>query len=337
MTRQGIVCGGTWVVDNISEIDRWPEEESLAIILHKDTRGGGPAFNMAIDLARLGAPFPLTGMGLVGNDRAGQLILQWCDEHGVDHRHIGVRAVSNAHTDVMSVRSTGKRTFFFFQGSGALLTPDDFDFTGIDAKILHLGAPGLHAKLDTPEADGSNGWVTILRKAQAAGIRTNLEMVSRPAEDLRRMVIPCLPYLNSISVNDLEAGALAGIEVVSGGTVSVAAAERAARKILELGVRDLAVVHFPGGCVAVPRSGTICRHPSVRVPPDAVAGTNGAGDAFSAGLLFGLHENWEMERCLAAALSAAAAALRSVSTYESVVRIEECLALAEGWGWRDPL
>ena len=55
---------------------------------------------------------------------------------------------------------------------------------------------------------------------------------------------------------------------------------------------------------------------------------------FTAGLLFGDHEGWPLHESMKLANACAAASLRSPSTTEAVVPWQECLALAEGWGWR---
>jgi sugar/nucleoside kinase (ribokinase family) len=94
-------------------------------------------------------------------------------------------------------------------------------------------------------------------------------------------------------------------------------------------------VHFPSGAIAVTRDGTVTRRPSVRVPQSAIVGANGAGDAFAAGRLYGLHEDWSLERCLALAHASAATSLRGASTTGTVERWQACLQLAEGWGWND--
>ena len=98
----------------------------------------------------------------------------------------------------------------------------------------------------------------------------------------------------------------------------------------------LVVAHFPTGAVALARGGDEpVRRPSVRVPPEAVAGANGAGDAFAAGLLNGRHEGWSLDESLSLAHAAAAASLRSITTTGSVESWRACLELARGWGWRE--
>lgn len=336
--RRGIVCGGCWIVDYNNSINHWPEQETLSVIVSRETRCGGPSHNLAVDLARLGAPFSLWGIGVVGDDDGGRLLLDACREHAIDHRHIrAVPGVCTSHTDVMTVQSTGKRTFFHHQGANALVAPSDFDFSDIPARILHLGAPGIHERMDSASGEDANGWVTVLRKARAAGLRTNLEMISGDPEILRRDTLPCLPYLDSLVINDFEAGALAGVEVVKDGVTSIEGARRAASILMTKGPMEVVVIHFPDGCVAASRDGRVLVLPSVQVPPEAIKGANGAGDAFAAGVLFGLHEAWSLEDSLRLALCSAASALRSVSTTGSVGTVKECLELGEKWGWRKAL
>ncbi len=285
----------------------WPAEETLTQVLASRTDGGGPAHNVAMDLARLGAPFPIWGMGAVGDDAAGRLLLDSCRARGVDASQLRtVAGAPTSYTDVMTVEATGKRTFFHLQGANALLRPDDFDFARTPARILHLGAPGVHRGLDQPSGDDANGWVTVLRRARRAGLETNLEMVSGPPAEMRALVEPCLPHLDSLIVNDYEAAALTGQEVVSGGRTAARAARAAAVAILARGVRERVIVHFPEGCVAATADGRIVERPSLRVPPEFVRGANGAGDAFVAGVLYGVHEGWALDESLVLGLCAAA-------------------------------
>ena len=135
----------------------------------------------------------------------------------------------------------------------------------------------------------------LLERAQRAGIRTNLELVSLEPTRMAEVAGPCLPHLDTIVINDLEAAALTGSPLeVSGADDPVPwpELERVARGLLGLGVARLAVVHFPAGCVAAAPDGRVWRQGSVRVPADVVRSATGAGDAFAAGVVHGLHEEW---------------------------------------------
>jgi sugar/nucleoside kinase (ribokinase family) len=334
--RRGIICGVSWCVDRNKLVDHWPEQETIAVILAAERQGGGNGANAAVDLKRLGASFPVEAVGLVGDDEEGRFLMRLCAEMGIDARQMHVaKDVPTAYTDVMTVKGTGKRTFFYSAGSHDLVSPDHFDAGATNAAILHLGLPGTHAIMDAPWQGEASGWVAVLKRAHAAGLETNLELCTIPLERIAELGRPCLAHLDYLVVNDAEAGALAGIATVAAGIVDVAACELAARTIIERSAAELVVVHFPLGAVAAARDGTLARKPSVRVPQEAIKGANGAGDAFAAGMLLGLHEGWELERSLALANATAAASLRSVTTNGAVENWRECLKLAERWGWRE--
>ncbi|HYD42850.1 MAG TPA: carbohydrate kinase family protein [Anaeromyxobacter sp.] len=332
--RRGVLCGGSIMVDVNKTIDRWPEEDGIAFIEGETSDSGGPGFNLAVDLARLGAPFPIDVVGVLGDDVHGLLVREVCRAAGLGAAGLTtLPGLRTSHTDVMIVKEDGRRTFFHDPGANAVLAPEHFDLARSAARILHLGAPGIHATMDR-ERPGGNGWAEVLSRGRAAGMWTNLELVTLVPERQRTLALPCLPHLDSVVVNELEAGALAGIDTHRDGAPDLDRAEAAARRLLELGVRELAVVHFPTGAVAAARGGRAFRQGSVRVPPAEVKSTNGAGDAFASGVVLGLHEGWPVERCLEAGVCVAAVSLGAFSTSGAIRPIEECLAYGRAHGFR---
>jgi sugar/nucleoside kinase (ribokinase family) len=308
--RRGFVTGGTWCVDFNKMISTWPEEDTSNEVLSIDRQGGGSACNLAIDMKRLDRDMPVETIGLVGADEA------------------------TLSVDAFSVASNGRRTHFFHTGVAKLLSPDDFDFSRTKARILHLGLPGAHKTMDAPWRGDCNGWVTVLRAARASGLLTNLELMTIARERLIEYTRPCLPHLDFLVVNDFEIGAVAGIETrVEGGT-DFAAVKRALESALASGPLRVVVAHFPEGAIAIDRDGGATSVGSVAVPADEIVGANGAGDAFAAGFLYGVHEGWDLQRSLALAHSTAAASMRAISTTAGVPPWRECLALGEQWGFR---
>jgi sugar/nucleoside kinase (ribokinase family) len=104
--------------------------------------------------------------------------------------------------------------------------------------------------------------------------------------------------------------------------------------LIEHGVSALAVVHVPAGCVAAAPGGRTWRQGSVRLPREQVRSTIGAGDAFAAGVILGLHDGWEVERCLRLAVASAAASVRSPYTSAGIQPADICLAEADRAGYR---
>ncbi len=333
-----MVCAGAWCVDRNTVIDHWPDEETVVKILSMERQGGCSSHNMATALRRLGAAFPIEAIGLIGDDEDGRLLAGICDAHQIDRRKLVLRpGASTPATNVMISRATGKRTFFYAAGTHDQQTPDDFDFAGTGARLLHLGMPGVHLLLDGAWQGEASGWLPILRKAKAAGLKTNVELVSIEPARLRAIVAPILPYLDTLIVNDLEAGAVAGLETVRAGATDVAACREAGAQLLQRSHLELIAIHFPHGGIVMTRDGQRFESPSVRVPPAEVKSSNGAGDAFAAGILYGLHEAWPLDRALKLAHACAATSLRADSTTGAIAPWQDCLDLADRWGWRQAL
>ena len=334
----GILCAGTILVDVGKVIDAYPALDHLATIEQVSLSTGGPALNMAVDLRLLGATFPIGVLGAVGDDEHAAFILAECARLGVNTT--GVQRLTGAvtsFTDGMIERDGGRRTFFHHSGANALFDGSTADLQTSGARILHAGAPGIHPVMDSRRPDGGNGWSALLQRAQATGLHTNLELVSLDPARIAEVALGCLPYLDSIVINELEAGALTGIDApvpAADGPVDWPALEAMALGVIEHGVSVLAVVHFPAGCVAAAPGGRTWRQGSVRLPREQVRSTTGAGDAFAAGVILGLHEGWPVERCLRLGVASAAASVRSPNTSDGIKRAETCLAEADQAGYR---
>jgi len=82
--RSGLLAGGNWIIDHVKILDGWPQQDALANIVAESWGNGGSPYNILKDLSRLGASFPLAGIGLVGDDADGQRIFDDCRRHGID-------------------------------------------------------------------------------------------------------------------------------------------------------------------------------------------------------------------------------------------------------------
>ena len=336
--REGVLCAGTIVVDVAKVIDAYPALDHLATIEQVSLSTGGPGLNMAVDLRMLGAGFPIAMLGAVGDDQHGAFILAECARLGIDTAGVATLAGEvTSFTDAMIERTGGRRTFFHHSGANALFGVPAASLQDSRARILHAGAPGIHPVMDRPHPGGGNGWSAALQQAQAAGLHTNLELVSMAPSRTAAAALPCLPHLDSIVINELEAGALTGIDAAvptADGPVGWPALEAMALGLIERGVSALAVVHFPAGCVAAAPGGRTWRQGSVRLAREQVLSTTGAGDAFAAGVILGLHEGWPVERSLRLAVASAAACVRSPGTSDGIKRADACLAEAGQAGYR---
>ncbi len=331
MTRRGIVLAGIVVLDVVHLIDHWPAEETLSFIDRTEMAAGGPPHNAGAGLLKLGADFPVTLLATAGDDAYGEIMLASARGYGLGTSQVTViPGAVTSHTHVMSCQDTGRRTFFAQLGCNNLMTVEHLmPPSGSTAKLYYLGSPGTAGHLDA-----TDGWRTLLRAAKDRGMKTCLELCPAPAATLARLVPPCLPLTDVFVVNDYEAASITAVDVAPANRLSWTAAEEACRRLLALGVSELAAIHHPDGAIAVTRAGEVCRCSSVQVHQSEIAGSTGAGDAFYAGVLFGLHEDWPLARCLALGNAAAATSLHSPTTSASIRPWAECLAYAESKGLR---
>ena len=135
--RSGILAGGNWIIDRVKMVDAYPGLEQLANIKSQHMGTGGSPYNVLLDLAKLGVEFPLMGAGLVGKDALGAAIVEDCAKHKIDTRHLKATAEADtSYTDVFTVQSNGKRTFFHYRGANALWDGKDLDFSKIKARKI---------------------------------------------------------------------------------------------------------------------------------------------------------------------------------------------------------
>jgi len=333
--RRGVLTAGTWCADHNKVVEFWPLENEVVEILSEDVKGGGSGCNLAIDLKRLDPAIPVETIGVIGDDEDGRILLAEADMFGIERSRLHVvEGLRTNYTDAYTSNRTGRRTHIYLQGASAELNPDHFDFSTTKSRFLHLGLPGIHRQMDRAWGTDENGWVTVLREARSAGIETNMELCSIAPEKLARIVRPCLQHLDYLIINDFEMAAIAGRPTVAAEAADVAQVAEAAQSVMQMGAMRLLVAHFPEGAVMLPRGGAPIFLPSVDVPPEKVIGANGAGDAFAAGVIYGLHENWPLEETIRLGHASAAVSLRSLGTTDAVLPVAAAMAMANKWGWR---
>ena len=339
-TRSGVLAGGNWIIDQVKLIDVYPQREQLANIRGQVAYGtGGAPYNVLIDLAKAGAHFPLFAAGLVGKDAFGEQILADCKKHKIDAKFLKASASADtSYTDVMTEQNGGRRTFFHYRGANALWRGEDLDFTKTKAKIFHLGYLLLLDALDESDAKFGTKAARLLSSAQEAGIKTSVDVVSEDSDRFSKVVSPALKFCDYCILNEIEAGKTTGFKIRQpDGKLDTVALRHAAGALLQLGVKEVVVIHFPEGAFARTRKGDDVWQSSVKLADKHIAGAAGAGDAFCAGTLLGLHEGWELDQCLQTAVCLAAASLSDPTCTGGVKALNASLALGKKYGYRPSL
>lgn len=309
--RRGIACAGNWIVDIVHTIEAWPAKSDLVRILDEVEGTGGGAANVMLSLAAFQAGLPLWAIGLVGMDRHAATVRWAVKGAGADGTHLAeTERAPTAHTHVMNLPGDS-RTFFYHPGTNDLLDEGDIAVEAVaeaGAKVFYLGYLNLLGRLDAVEA-GSSGGARVLARARAAGMVTVADLVSTDREGFAETVAAALPHLDVLFLNEGEAARATGLPVTGPDDLDGVAAA-AAR--LRLGGAGVVVVHTPALGLWLSGAGAVVVRPDP-VPASDVVSPVGAGDAFAAGCLYGLHEGWGPEACLRLGHLAAAASLRGAT------------------------
>src|SRR6266581_5681413 len=178
MSREGVLCAGTILVDVAKVIDAYPALDHLATIEQVSLSTGGPGLNMAVDLRMLGAAFPIGVLGAVGDDEHAAFLLAECARLGIDTA--GVRKLTGAvtsFTDAMIERGGGRRTFFHHSGANALFDASTADLQAPGAQMMHAGAPGIHPVMDRRRPGGGNGWSALRSEEHTSELQSPVHLV----------------------------------------------------------------------------------------------------------------------------------------------------------------
>ncbi len=324
----GIAGAGNWIVDQIKIIDTWPQVGELVNIIGEDTGGGGAPFNTIRSISRAGVDFPLYGLGCIGNDEGGTYVLEQCKEHGIRTEFLVTLedGTPTSFTDVMTIRGTGERTFFHSRGANARFSPEHVPvdtLAKLGVSIFHFGYLLLLDTMDSEDDEYGIVAARLLAEVKKAGMETSVDVVSESSDRFRNVVLPVLPYVDHCIINEVEAQKITGKEIRKKGGIDVDMLTKAAADILDQGVGRTVVIHFPEGALWMDNEGNTMSRTGYNLDGVPIVSTVGAGDAFCAGVLIGLHEKWGPDECLAAGTDLACACLFANDTVSGVGKLED--------------
>ena len=335
--KKGIAFAGTLAVDYIKIIDEYPKIGMLSNISSIRRCIGGCAANTPVDISKIDNTVPLNSIGIVGNDENGEYILYVLRKNKIDVTSLLTdNSLPTSFTDVMTVGDTGERTFFHARGANAMFTYEHIDFKKISADIFHIGYALLLDSMDTKDCQYGTVMARTLAEAKKMRFKTSMDVVSESGERFASIVTPSLKYTDYLIINEIEASYISGIQVRNDNKKIIQGnIRRICKKMFEKGVNDITVIHAPEAGWYMERSGKFICVPSIRLPKGFIKGSVGAGDAFCAGILYGIYKNLDPEYLLRIASAAAAASLSHENSIDGVGTLEKILELETLYGRLD--
>ena len=271
---------GQCCLDYLGKVSRYPPPDVKCEFFDLAIQGGGPVATALVALSRWGVS--CTFAGVLGDDPFGAMIKESLDEEGVDISGILVRkGFDSQFAFIVAESGEGRRTIFWRRPTGSPPGPEEIDYGAIRrAKVFHTDGIFIEASLAACKA------------AKEAGVPIVVD-----AGSLREGMLDLARLSDYFLASQTFAETLVGEDKPLD----------ACRKLAEFGPSVVGVTLGPRGYVALDR-GKIIQRPAY--PVEAVD-TTGCGDVFHGGFVYGLVQDWHIDKSLDfAAWTAAMASLK---------------------------
>ena len=110
--------------------------------------------------------------------------------------------------------------------------------------------------------------------------------------------------------------------------------KKTANVLFGYGVNDLVVIHFSEGACLLSKDGKEMMQPSLMLSHEFIVGSAGAGDAFCAGVLYGLYQGWDYDKTLRFAVCAGGMNLSDWTTTGGIKTWMEIFKMEERFPYR---
>ncbi|MFT6121130.1 MAG: sugar/nucleoside kinase (ribokinase family) [Yoonia sp.] len=322
-SRRGIVCAGNWIVDIVHDIPSWPAKSDLVVISHQSVGVGGGAANVAFGLAALNVEYPVLPAGILGDDVHGEVVLNACHMAKLPIESLKtIPDVSTSHTHVMNVPGDS-RTFFYHAGANEHLDAKSLSIDAIFARrprIFYLGYLNLLPRLDVIKTTGRTEAADLLASARQSDMLTCVDLVSSTNDAYALIVLATLPEIDWLFLNETEASRATGVDI--NGDTDRESIGLAATQLMAGGLRQGCILHTPKLSLWKTADQEIWSDVP-QIPQSEIVSPVGAGDAFAAGVLHGLHEEWSPHECVALGNKMAAACLRAPTATGGIPALNE--------------
>jgi len=268
ISELGLIMGGMTLID---------EPQSIAILkriasLHSQIVPGGSAANTLAGVATLGGNAVF--MGSIGRDSTGIDYKSRTEKSGIETRFAFHDALTG-HA-ITFITPDGERTFATHLGAALRLSKRDIEKSTVaSCRILHVEGYLLE------EGSLRDAAVCAMSYAKESGAKVSIDLadpgvVQRNGAAVRELADR---YADILFLNEEEARAFTGKE----GTAALLDVQK---------FSDIAVVKIGAKGSLVSHGGSVFEIPSF---PVTVVNTNGAGDNYAAGMLYGLTHDFSIE------------------------------------------
>ncbi len=334
--KKGIAIAGTIAVDEIKQVEGYPNKTELATISSMNRSLGGAVANCSLALTRIDPTLPIETWCILGKDEKGRFIYDQLKENSNMDVSKVVFAGTTPFTDVIQDQTDKTRTFYHYKGNASLFNEHTIDLANIKSEILHIAYLLLLDGLDRYDKEYGTKMARLLKKAQEHGLKTSIDMVSENQNRYQQMVPPSLKFTNFCVINEYEAGKTIGIDLRQDGRLLASNIKETLYMLKAYGVKDWVIIHAPEGSFGFDGRNYYSL-PSLKINRDKIKGTVGAGDAYVSGILYGAHQGLEILEAMQLGTVTAATSLFREDSHSGIEAYEKLLNIYKSYPKRETL
>jgi len=312
LDKNPLILGlGEIVKDWVSIVPRFPKPDEKIDSELEQYFGGGVTANYIVSTSRLGVSSSF--IGAVGDDDAGQFLLEDMKNEGVDTRYLFVKEKARSPVNfIFVIKKTGEKTIIQspYMQSTRLEEKDIISdmFTG--ARLLHTTC--IHPDI-THKA---------MKLAKEEGLTISFDLESQIAIRGMKALNPLLSYVDILLPNKMGAMTLTKQDTPL----------KAAKEFLKKGIKTVVITLGDKGAIAVTEEGII-ESPAFNV--QSVDAT-GAGDAFCGAFSFAyVIKKWPLQNCLTFANACAALKVTQLGARTGMPTLTKALSFLDSHGFPD--
>ena len=280
-----VLCAGLIVCDVLAKpISKEVLEADTSNADYIVLRGGGDAFNVAVNLTSLGVDASLAGR--IGEDDLGDWLKRHTETYGVDIKFLKKVAMPSSVTLVL-IGKEGDRNLVSYRGACHSFVEEDLpDSSFKDYDIFYLGSA-----FDLPKLDGQ-GMTRLFERVKKAGLKIFLDTTKDLTPGDFETLSPALSYVDIFMPSENEARGLTGYTDM----------EKAADFFHRYGPKIVVIKMGSKGCL-VSMEGEKESFPAYKAD---IVDTTGAGDAFVSGFIAAYVKGYAIADCARIANAAGA-------------------------------
>ncbi len=317
--RKSIAFVGDIHVDKLNKVDMIPKSKMLAHITECSQSVGGCVPCTAINLAKIDQSIPISVWGCIGDDESGRYVNAVMRQYNINTSPITV--LTSTHTgfcDVMN-QPQGDKIFFYSKGANDLFMPEHVNLSQLQCNILHVGYLLVLDRFEEPDPEYGTKMARFLHSVQKKGIKTSVDIAKRSTADWSKDVVSVLKYVDYLICNEFECCNCFNLTPRNDdGSLNVFNIKTAMRKAMAVGVKEKVIVHCKESCFLLNDKGEFLTVSSLDIPEKDIKSTTGAGDAFCAGCLYGINNNFSDREILEFASCAGACNLFSENSIDGM-------------------